>query len=83
MIGELTNTVIFEAEDADIFHKWTVINHRILTMACVADAFYQFYLDKSEIIPPVFHQVGLSLPIDGTHDSGLNIKGFPVVEVGD
>ena len=83
MIRELTDTAIFEAEDANTFHQWTVSDRRILTTTCVGDAFYQFHLTKSEIIRRVFRQVGLSLPVDGTSDSELKIKGFPEVEVGD
>jgi len=60
IMGELTDTAIFEAESAEAFHRWSVSNHHILTTSCVA-THYRFYLEKGDFIRCVFLKVWLSL----------------------
>lgn len=80
---ELTNNAIFEAESIETFQKWTVSHRRILTTSCVGDTFYRFHLEEGDIIRRVFRKVGLSLPVDGSCDSEIDIKGFSGLQIGD
>jgi len=83
IMRELTDEAIFAMESAETFHKWSVRDRRILTTTCVGDAFYRFHLEKADIIQRIFGKVGLSLlPIDGSCDSELHIKGFTGLEIG-
>lgn len=55
----------------------------MVTTCCVGDAWYQFCIEKVDLIRRVFRKVGLSLPIDGSADHEIDIKGFQGLEVGD
>lgn len=55
----------------------------MLTTWCVGDAWYQFYIKKQDIVTRVFRKVGLSLPIDGSADRELDIRGLTEVDIGD
>lgn len=55
---------------------------RVLTTWCVGDAWYLFCIEKQDIIKRVFRKVGLSLPIDGSADHELDIKGFGEIDIG-
>lgn len=83
ILREFTDTAIFESESVEAFDKWTVSDRRILTTSCVGDTFYKFHLDKGDLIRKVFRKVGLSLPVDGSCDHELDIKGFSGLEIGD
>jgi len=83
ILRELTDTAIFESESVEAFDKWTVSDSRILTTSCVGDTFYRFHLEKGDLIRKVFRKVGLSLPVDGSCDHELDIKGFSGLEIGD
>lgn len=50
---------------------------------CVGDAWYQFCVEKQDFVKSVFRKVGLSLPIDGSADHELDIKGFAGIVIGD
>lgn len=54
----------------------------MLTTWCVGDAWYQFCVEKDNIIRGVFRKVGLSLPIDGSKGYELHIKGFSGIDIG-
>ena len=54
-----------------------------MTTECVGNAFHHFQSQKAEIIRSSFCNVGLSLPIDGSLDSMLDIKGFGNLQIGD
>jgi len=82
-IRELTDEAILECESVESFEKWSVSQRRVLTTNCVGDAWYQFCLEKKELVEKVFRKVGLSLPADGSKDVELDIKGFEGIEVGD
>lgn len=82
-IRDLTDEAILECESIEEFEKWSVGQRRILTTWCVGDAWYQFCIEKQDIIKSVFRKVGLSLPIDGSQDYELDIKGFSGIEIGD
>jgi len=82
LVRELTDEKIFELESIDQFERWTVGDRRVVTTFCVGDAFYQFHQEKGEIIRRAFRKVGLSLPVDGSSDSELDIKGFHGLQIG-
>lgn len=80
-IRDLTDEAILDCENE--FEKWTVGDRRILTTWCVGDAWYQFCVEKQDLVKRVFRKVGLSLPIDGSADCELDIKGFSGLDIGD
>lgn len=80
-IRDLTDEAILECKD--VFEKWTVGERRILTTWCVGDAWYLFCIEKQDVVKNVFRKVGLSLPIDGSADNELDIKGFSGIDIGD
>ncbi|RPA89182.1 hypothetical protein L873DRAFT_1849434 [Choiromyces venosus 120613-1] len=82
MVRDFTDEKIFELESMEEFERWSVGDRRITTTFCVGDAFYKFHQEKAEIIWRVFRKVGLSLPIDGSADSELDIKGFTGLTIG-
>ncbi|RPA95569.1 DDE-domain-containing protein [Choiromyces venosus 120613-1] len=82
MVRDFTDEKIFELESMEEFERWSVGDRRITTTFCVGDAFYKFHQEKAEIIWRVFRKVGLSLPIDGSADIELDIKGFTGLTIG-
>ncbi|RPB05241.1 hypothetical protein L873DRAFT_1909115 [Choiromyces venosus 120613-1] len=80
---ELTDMAIFETENAEAFHRWSVSDCRILTTSYVGDAYYRFHLKKGDLIHYVFWKVGLSLPTIGSSDSESDTKGFGDLEIED
>jgi len=79
----LTNERIFELESMAEFEKWAPQDRRIMTTHCVGKAFYEFHAERREVIQRSFQKVGLTLPIDGSLDHELDVKGFIGLEVGD
>ena len=53
-----------------------------MTTHCVGEAFNQFHSSKSHVIKNSFCKLGLSLPIDGSQDHELDIKGFTSIDIG-
>jgi len=53
-----------------------------MTTHCVAEAFDKFSTTIANLISCSFRKTGLSLPIDGSLDSELDIKGFTNLEIG-
>lgn len=82
-IRDLTDEAILECESFDHFEKWSVGQRRIMTTWCVGDAWYAFCIEKQDLVKRVFRKVGLSLPIDGSADHELDIKGFCGIDIGD
>jgi len=82
LMRDITDEKIFELESAAEFEKWTVGDRRVMTTHCVGNAFDQFHSTKSHLISTSFRKLGLSLPIDGSSDHELDIKGFPQLEIG-
>lgn len=80
---ELADEAILTYEKADDFEKWSVGERRILTTWCVGNALYQCYVEKQDLVRRAFKKVGLPLPIDGSEDHELEIKGFSVINIGD
>ena len=82
LMRDLTDEKIFELESAEDFEKWTVGDPRVMTTHCVGEAFNQFHSSKSHVIKNSFRKLGLSLPIDGSQDHELDIKGFTSIDIG-
>ena len=83
LLRDLTDQKIFDLESAADFERWTVGDRRVMTTQCVGEAFSQFHTTKANLISRSFHKTGLSLPINGSLDSELDIKGFTNLEIGD
>jgi hypothetical protein len=49
---------------------------RVLMTRCVGKAWEQFYITRQEVVVQSFRKLGLSLPIDGSCDAELSIKGL-------
>lgn len=49
-----------------VFEKWTVVDHLVLTAKCVEDAWYQFCIEKQNIVKRAFSKSRLSVSIDGS-----------------
>jgi len=79
----LTNERIFQLESMEEFEKWTPRDRRIMITHCIGKAFYEFHAEKGEVIQRSFRKVGLTLPIDGSLDHELDVKGFMGLEIGD
>lgn len=82
-IWVLTDEAIRDCENIGDFEKWSVGQWRVLTTCCVGDAWYQFCIEKQDIVKRVFRKLGLSLPIDRSADHEIDIKGFQEIEVED
>ncbi|RPA90955.1 DDE-domain-containing protein [Choiromyces venosus 120613-1] len=82
LIRDLTDERIFELESTEEFERWTVRDRCIMITHCVGDAFYKFHSEKASIICTSFRKVSLSLPVDGSLDGELDIKGFTGLEIG-
>jgi len=82
-IRDLTDERIFQLESMAEFEKWTVGDRRVMTTECVGEAFHQFHTERAEVIQRSFRKVGLSLPIDGSADNELDIKGLTNLRIGD
>ncbi|RPA89934.1 hypothetical protein L873DRAFT_1719961 [Choiromyces venosus 120613-1] len=81
MLCDLTDQKIFELESMEAFERWTVGDCCIMTTQCIGNAFHQFHTHKAEIICFSFCNVGLSLPIDGSLDYKIDIKGFENLQI--
>lgn len=77
-IRDLTDEAIFENPK-----KLSIGDRRVLTTWCVGDAWYQFCVKKQDLVKKAFRIIGLSLPIDGSADHELDIKGFSEIDIGD
>lgn len=75
--------LIDEAIITSDIDKWTVSERGILTTWRVGDAWYEFALEKGDIIRKAFQNIGLSLAVDGSKDNQLDIKGFDGIDGGD
>lgn len=82
LVRDLTDQRIFDLESAADFERWTVGDRRVMTTHCVGEAFDQFHTTKANLISRSFRKTGLSLPINGSLDSELDIKGFTNLEIG-
>jgi len=82
ILRDMTEQKILHQEQNGL-DKWSVGDRRIATTWCVGRAWAEFTgrdLGK-KIIQDSFRNVGLALPIDGSQDSQLRVKGFRAQEL--
>jgi hypothetical protein len=65
-----------EDETGTEAEKWSVSDKRIMVTHVVADAWKRFCTEKQAVVCKAFQDVGLFLPVDGSQDHLLSIKGF-------
>lgn len=73
------NEVIREyMEDENKLEDWTVSHHRIATTRAVGRAWEAWgkSIEKQKIVIQSFRNTGISLPVDGSRDHEIKIKGF-------
>jgi len=61
----------------DITGSSAVGEMRVMMTKCVGEAWEKFCREKREVIIRSFHCIGASLPIDGSSDGEISIKGLP------
>lgn len=78
MIKEFTEEARERTEEEKDIDKWSVSQHRIVTTEAVGRAWEAWNNDstKRKIVIQSFKDTGISLPVDGSRDHELKIKGF-------
>jgi len=77
-----TDTYQDERAPTEDIGKWTVSEKRIMTTHVVSRAWKAFCQQKQSLtIVKAFQDVGVTLPIDGSKDDELGIKGFTASEI--
>ena len=80
LIKEFTEELREKKEEVDDIEKWSISQHRIVTTEAVGRAWEEWHRPGSQsrqkIVIQSFRDTGISLPVDGSHDHELNIKGF-------
>lgn len=78
LIKEFTEEARERKEKEEDIEKWSVSQHRVVTTEAVGRAWEEWYksVDRRKIIIKSFRDTGISLPVDGSCDHELNIKGF-------
>ena len=82
-LREFTDTYMEEWEKIhpDQAQRWTVSDKRIMTTHVVAQSWHAFCQQKSELIRKSFRDVGSTLPVDGSQDHEIKIKGFTPIDI--
>jgi hypothetical protein len=65
-----------ETDPADVKGSSAVGEMRVLMTRCVGQAWSTFCEDRQEVVIKSFRQLGISLPIDGSADNELSVKGL-------
>jgi len=80
LIKEFTEKLRENKEAAEDIEKWTVSQQRVVTTEAVGRAWEEWNRPESQswqkIVLQSFNDTGISLPVDGSCDHELNIKGF-------
>lgn len=80
-LREETETYQDERTAIEDIGKWTVSEKRIMTTYVVARAWKAFCQQKQSLIVKAFQDVGVTLPINGSRDGDIKIKGFATSEI--
>lgn len=87
LIKEYTEEACECKEMEEDIDKWSVGQHRVVTTEAVGQAWEEWHksIARRKIIIQSFRDTGISLPVDGSCDHELNIKGFAPgeLEIGD
>ncbi|RPA91909.1 hypothetical protein L873DRAFT_1848016 [Choiromyces venosus 120613-1] len=78
LIKEFTEEIREEKEALEDIERWSTSQHRIVTTEAVGRAWEEWNKAQSQrkIIIQSFRDTGISLPVDGSCDHELKIKGF-------
>ncbi|RPB05356.1 hypothetical protein L873DRAFT_1839909 [Choiromyces venosus 120613-1] len=76
-------TDAYTLQKQSIIQKWSTGNKRIMVTHVVSEAWALFQQEKKELITKAFQDVGVTLPVDGSQDKDIHIKGFNNITVGD
>ncbi|RPA96931.1 hypothetical protein L873DRAFT_1923342 [Choiromyces venosus 120613-1] len=78
LIKEFTEEIREEKEALEDIERWSTSQHRIVTTEAVRRAWEEWNKAQSrrKIIIQSFRDIGISLPVDGSCDHELKIKGF-------
>jgi hypothetical protein len=63
--------------------RFTIEDRWVLMTWIVGEAWDWLHREKSQLIIKAFRQVGITLPVDGSIDAELKIKGLKDLEIGD
>ncbi|RPB01395.1 hypothetical protein L873DRAFT_1788299 [Choiromyces venosus 120613-1] len=83
-LREFTDTYIDSQSNSNPLapEKWTTSDKRVMVTHVVPEAWAAFTSEKAELIRKSFHDLGVTLPIDGSKDSEIRIKGFDHINIG-
>ncbi|RPA95474.1 hypothetical protein L873DRAFT_1845941 [Choiromyces venosus 120613-1] len=83
-LREFTDTYIDSQRNSNPLapEKWTTSDKRVMVTHVVAEAWAAFTSEKAELIRKSFRDLGVTLPIDGSKDSEIRIKGFDHINIG-
>jgi len=73
--------VLISQDTVSTRYRWSISDKRVLTTHVVATAWIQFCIDKRDMICKAFRDVGITLPVDGSQDSKLAIKGIDSADI--
>ncbi|KAG0642465.1 hypothetical protein HOY80DRAFT_1036596 [Tuber brumale] len=65
-----------EIEQKDVQGESAVGKMRVMMTYCMGHAWSEFSYDRQEVVIKCFLQLGLSLPINGSSDGKISIKGL-------
>lgn len=82
-LREYTDTYIEVRSRSNPAEKWSVSDKRIMVTHVVANAWSAFTSEKDELIRKSFRDLGVTLPIDGSKDNQIRVKGFENINLGD
>ncbi|RPB01507.1 hypothetical protein L873DRAFT_628596 [Choiromyces venosus 120613-1] len=80
-LREETETYHDEHATIEDIGRWTISEKRIMTPHVVSCTWKAFCQQKQSLIVKAFRDVGVMLPIDGSQDGDIKIKGFTTSEI--
>ncbi|RPA97235.1 hypothetical protein L873DRAFT_1691456 [Choiromyces venosus 120613-1] len=82
-LREYTDTYIEIRSHSNPHEKWSTSDKRIMVTHVVAEAWAAFTSEKGELLRKSFRDLGVTLPLDGSKDDQIRIKGFQHINIGD
>lgn len=83
LIKEYTEQIRERKEIEEDVDKWSTSQHHVITTQAVGQAWGEWHssVASRKIVIKSIRDTGISLPVDGSCDHELNIKGFPLGEL--
>lgn len=83
LVKEFTEELREQKESIEEIDKWSVGQHRVVTTEAVGKAWEEWHQSNArrKIVIQSFRDTGISLPVDGSCDRELKIKGFAPEEL--